>query len=58
MPEVIELTREEGAALLDEAAQRKLGISGDEFLCLHDAGKLDLEDQRVLDVEILIPFAR
>lgn len=58
MPDVIELTREEGMELLDEAARRKLGISAEEFLRRHDAGELDQDDLAVLDLEILIPFAR
>jgi hypothetical protein len=58
MPEVIELTRQEGMELLDEAARRKLGISGEDFLRRHDAGELDQDDLAVLDLEILIPFAR
>jgi hypothetical protein len=55
---VVEVTPDEGAALLDAAARDKLHISGEEFLRRYDAGELDREDLAVLDVEILVPFAR
>jgi hypothetical protein len=56
--QTIELDRAKGHDFLDREARAKLGISADEFLRLHDAGALDRTDQAVLDVEILIPFAR
>ena len=55
---VVEVTPDEGAALLDAAARDKRHISGEEFLRRYDAGELDREDLAVLDVEILVPFAR
>lgn len=55
---VVELDRQQGAAFLDREARARLGISGSEFLRRHDNGALDRDDQAVLDVEILIPFAR
>lgn len=54
----VELTHEQGVAFLDREARAKLGISGSDFLRRHDQGLLDRSDQAVLDVEILIPFAR
>jgi len=56
--ETVELNRHDGHRLLDEVAQRRLNMTADEFLAAHDAGNLDREDPAVLDVEILIPFAR
>ena len=56
--QTVELDRSQGHDFLEREAQAKLGMSADEFLDLHDAGKLDRSNQAVLDVEILIPFAR
>jgi hypothetical protein len=57
--EVVELSREEGRAMLDRAARQDLGISGDEFLAKWDAGKYeDADDPAVTRVAMLIPFAR
>lgn len=54
-----EVSRAEGRALLDRAARRDLGISGDEFLRRLDAGDYDGdEDPAVTSVEMLVPFAR
>lgn len=53
-----ELTEEEGRALFDRAARTIVGISGEEFLCEWDEGTLDPDDPRVVDVAMLIPFAR
>lgn len=55
---VVELNHDQGAQFLDREARAKLGMSGAEFLRRHDEGSLDRRDQAVLDVEILIPFAR
>lgn len=56
-----ELTYEEGRELLDAAARRKLGMSGDEFLAAWDAGTLDVDGPdhvAIVHVSGLIPFAR
>lgn len=55
--EEVEVSYAEGKNLLDRAAQRYLGISGDEFLRRYDAGEYrGTED--AIHVEMLIPFAR
>jgi hypothetical protein len=57
--EVVELSREQGRAMLDRAAQENLGISADEFLAKWDAGEYeDTDDPAVTRVAMLIPFAR
>lgn len=64
MTEPQALTRAEGRVLFDEAAQRYMGMSGDEFLRRWDAGEYDepkydtLEDINVMRMYFLIPFAR
>ena len=53
------IDREEGMRLLDAAARRYLGISGEEFLRDWDAGKFgDPDGTEVMNVVSLIPFAR
>ena len=57
--EVVEVTREEGRAMLDRAARAALNISGDEFLSRWDAGDYEhSDDPAVTEVAMLIPFAR
>lgn len=57
--EVVEVTREEGRAMLDHAAREALNISGDEFLAKWDAGAYeDADDPAVTRVAMLIHFAR
>ena len=57
--EVVEVTREEGRAMLDQAAREALSIPGDEFLARWDAGGYeDADDQVVTRVVMLIPFTR
>lgn len=58
--EVRAISREEGRILFDKAAQRHLGISGDEFLRQWDAGEVTWDDPSlaVNSVAMLIPFAR
>lgn len=55
-----ELTRAEGVILFDEAAQRLLGISGEEFLVRWDLGYYDNDENHseVLRLQMLIPFVR
>ena len=57
-PGVIELTREEGRAMLEERVRRVLGISLDEFEAAHDSGTLDLSRSDVIGLLMLLPFAR
>lgn len=57
--EVVEVTREQGRAMLDRAARDELGMSGDQFLARWDAGDYeDADDPAVTRVAMLIPFAR
>lgn len=56
---VVEVTREEGRAVLDRAAREALGISGEEFLARWDAGQYEDDgNPAVARVAMLIPFAR
>jgi hypothetical protein len=57
--EVVEVTREQGRAMLDRAARDELGISAEQFLAKWDAGEYeDADDPTVTRVAMLIPFAR
>jgi hypothetical protein len=60
VPEVHELTAEEGQALFDRTARKLLGISGSEFLTRWDRGdyEREREEMAVTKVAMLIPFAR
>lgn len=60
VPEVHELSVDEGKALFDKTARRLLGISGEEFLSRWDAGVYEgeRENMAVTKVAMLIPFAR
>ena len=54
-----EVTEEEGWAILDRAARRYLGISGEEFVRRWKAGEYpDPDGTPVLRVAMLLPFAR
>jgi hypothetical protein len=59
---IVELSTEEGRALLDRSARRELGISGEEFLARWDAGEYEADgDGGYLTAgatAMLIPFAR
>jgi len=55
---VVELDQTQGRAFVDEASHRYLGMSVDEFIRRYDAGELDREDQNVMQVAVLLPFAR
>lgn len=54
------VTRAEGRALLEQAAQRNLGMSADEFVSLWDSGALrgDKATRRVMRVAMLLPLGR
>lgn len=58
MTKTVELDRRAGKRLLNEAAKRHLGMTGTEFLRKYDAGQLPKDDFNVLEVSMLIPFAR
>ncbi|GAA2660922.1 hypothetical protein [Paractinoplanes durhamensis] len=60
VPEVHEVSAEEGAALFDRTARRLLGVSGEEFLARWDRGDYadEQENMNVTKVAMLIPFAR
>jgi hypothetical protein len=57
---VHELSLHEGRELLDRAARRYLGISGDEFLERWERGDYDDDPDRpeVMRLAMLIPFGR
>jgi hypothetical protein len=57
-PGVVELTREEGRAMLGERTQRVLGMTLEEFEAAYDAGKLDMDSPEVEQLVMLLPFAR
>jgi hypothetical protein len=59
-PLVREATREEGWAILDAQAQRRLSISGKEFVERWDRGEyLNCEERpEVMHVAMLLPFVR
>lgn len=55
------VTEEEGLALLDEQARKRLGMSADEFLEKWDAGEFEgREGDRpdIVKVAMLVPLAR
>jgi hypothetical protein len=54
---VVELTREEGRAMLDERTRRLLGMTLGEFEALYDAGTLP-DTPEVEHLLMLLPFAR
>jgi hypothetical protein len=58
--QIRELTREEGLALLDREARRRLCMSAEEFIRAWDAGQFDDDPDRpdVMYVAMLLPFAR
>jgi hypothetical protein len=55
-----ELSREEGLALLDRAARRRLGMSAEEFIRAWEAGEFvgKADQGGVAGVAMLLPFAR
>jgi hypothetical protein len=58
MSGVVELSPEEGQALVERRVSELLGMSLAEFLCAYEAGELDDEDPDVLYIVMLLPFAR
>jgi hypothetical protein len=57
-PGVVQLTRDEGRALVDQEVRRVLGIDVDELIRRFDAGELNVDDEDILDLVMLLPFAR
>lgn len=55
---IVELSRDEGRALLDEKIQRELGMTLEQFEMAHDNGQLDLSRPEVEHLIMLLPFAR
>lgn len=56
-----EISDEDAQRIFDEVAQRKLGISGEEFLRRWDSGRyasLPEENPRAQEVAMLIPLVR
>lgn len=51
------VTREEGAEMLDRAARRYFGMSGEDFSRQYKAGMLDNEEPDVIRLSFLIPLA-
>jgi hypothetical protein len=60
LPEAVEVDHVAGAGILDRAARRKLGISGDEFIVKWDRGDYAGEEEnvRAQEVAMLLPFVR
>jgi hypothetical protein len=58
--QIRELTREEGLALLDREARRRLHMSAEEFIRAWASGEFDADPDRpdVMYVAMLLPFAR
>lgn len=58
LPEIEELTAEEGRTLLNGLTRDRLGISVEEFLRRLAAGEYDgTDDEEVLRLKMLAPFA-
>lgn len=57
-PGIVELSRDEGRAFLNRKTQAMLGMTLAEFEEAYDAGELDLENEDVLYLVMLLPFAR
>jgi hypothetical protein len=55
---VVELTREEGRAMLGARTRRELGMTLEQFEAAYDAGTLDMAESDVIGLVMLLPFAR
>lgn len=63
LPEIVELTPEEGRTFFDREVRRTIGMSGEEFLRRYDRGDYagieeDEFGRKLIRLEFLIPFAR
>ncbi len=57
--QIDEVSRADGRAIVDQAAQKWLGISGETFLSSWQAGAFrDDDDPNIARVAVLIPFAQ
>ena len=57
--ETEEVSRSEGAAIVDDAARHLLSMSGDEFAKRWDAGeRIDGDHVAIMKVAMLLPLAR
>jgi DNA gyrase/topoisomerase IV subunit A len=58
--EAVELTEEQGKALLDKRCRKLLGIGAEEFLREYDAGTAEdrWDHDKVIELGMLIPFYR
>jgi hypothetical protein len=57
-PESIFISRQEGWEILEENAQRLLGMSAEEFIRRWDSGELKVDRPRIIDVAMLLPLVR
>jgi hypothetical protein len=57
-PEDIFISREEGWEILEENAQRLLGMSAEEFIRRWDSGELKVDRDRIISVAMLLPLVR
>jgi hypothetical protein len=57
-PEDIFISVEEGWEILEENAQRLLGMSAEEFIRRWDSGELKVDRARIIDVAMLLPLVR
>jgi hypothetical protein len=53
-----ELTREQARELFDRRARAELNMSGEEFIRAWEAGELDPDDDHVIALWMILPFAR
>jgi hypothetical protein len=57
-PEDIFISREEGWEILEENAQRLLGMSAEEFIRRWDSGELKVDRPKIVSVAMLLPLVR
>jgi hypothetical protein len=57
-PDDIFISQEEGWEILEENAQRLLGMSAEEFIRRWDSGELKVDRPRIMDVAALLPLVR
>ena len=57
LPEIVELSPDEGRQLFDERARDLVGMSGEEFLRKWDAGEIEDPDRSpIIELIMMIPF--
>lgn len=57
-PEDIFIGVEEGWEILEENAQRSLGMSAEEFIRRWDSGELKVDRPKIISVAMLLPLVR